>query len=85
MVRYGAKESGFIVYRNQWWRLLSCIMLHGGIFHIIPNGAIQVCASVVIFIGNTVVCLVSCLIYLIFHPSAAVFTTIPCSCAWVAT
>jgi membrane associated rhomboid family serine protease len=34
------------VYKNQWWRLLSSIMLHGGIFHIIPNGAIQVSTGV---------------------------------------
>lgn len=42
MVRFGAKETGMIVYKNQWWRLLSSTMLHGGIFHMIPNGAIQV-------------------------------------------
>ena len=42
MVRFGAKEAGLIVYKNEWWRLLSAVMLHGGIFHIIPNGAIQV-------------------------------------------
>eukprot|EP01032_Pedospumella_encystans_P021264 gene21264-24131_t len=41
MVRFGAKEAGLIVYKNEWWRLLSSIMLHGGILHIIPNGAIQ--------------------------------------------
>lgn len=41
MVRFGAKEAGLIVWKNEWWRLLSSIMLHGGIFHIIPNGAIQ--------------------------------------------
>jgi len=42
MVRFGAKEAGLIVWKNEWWRLLSSIMLHGGILHIIPNGAIQV-------------------------------------------
>lgn len=46
MVRFGAKEAGMIVYKNQWWRLLSSVMLHGGIFHMIPNGAIQVCSSI---------------------------------------
>jgi hypothetical protein len=42
MVRWGAKETGLIVYKNEGWRLLSSVMLHGGIFHMIPNGAIQV-------------------------------------------
>lgn len=45
MVRFGAKEAGLIVYKNEWWRLLSSVMLHGGIFHMIPNGAIQVFPS----------------------------------------
>lgn len=48
MVRFGAKETGMIVYKNQWWRLLSSIMLHGGIFHMIPNGAIQVSNKIAI-------------------------------------
>mmetsp|Transcript_5243 Transcript_5243/g.8493 ORF Transcript_5243/g.8493 Transcript_5243/m.8493 type:complete len:441 (+) Transcript_5243:39-1361(+) len=41
MVLFGAKEAGLIVLKDEWWRLLSSVMLHGGIFHIIPNGAIQ--------------------------------------------
>lgn len=41
MVRYGAKEAGLIVVKNEWWRLIASIMLHGGIWHIIPNVAIQ--------------------------------------------
>lgn len=41
MVRYGAKEAALIVYDDQWWRLFSSTMLHAGIFHLIPNVAIQ--------------------------------------------
>eukprot|EP00981_Chlorochromonas_danica_P002661 scaffold521_cov177-Ochromonas_danica.AAC.15 len=41
MVRFGAKEAGLIVVKNEWWRLISCIMLHAGIFHLLPNVAIQ--------------------------------------------
>ena len=41
MVRFGAKESALIVDKNQWWRLISSIMLHAGFLHIIPNVAIQ--------------------------------------------
>jgi rhomboid protease GluP len=42
MVVYGAKEAALIVYEKEWWRLLSTIMLHAGIYHIIPNVLIQV-------------------------------------------
>lgn len=42
MVRWGAKETGLIVIKNEWWRLLSAVMLHAGILHILSNVAIQV-------------------------------------------
>lgn len=42
MVRFGAKESGLIVIKDEWWRLLSATMLHAGIWHYVPNAAIQV-------------------------------------------
>ena len=41
MVRFGAKESALIVYKNEYWRLLSSIMLHAGVIHIVPNVLIQ--------------------------------------------
>ena len=47
LVRYGAKETALIILENEWWRLLASIMLHGGIWHIIPNVAIQVLIPIV--------------------------------------
>jgi membrane associated rhomboid family serine protease len=41
LVRYGAKYAGLIVYRNQWWRLVSPIALHAGVIHIVCNVFIQ--------------------------------------------
>lgn len=41
LVRFGAKESALIVWKNEYWRLLSSIMLHAGVIHIVPNVAIQ--------------------------------------------
>lgn len=41
MVRFGAKESALIVYKDEYWRLLSSIMLHAGVIHIVPNVLIQ--------------------------------------------
>jgi hypothetical protein len=41
-VRYGAKEAALILYRHEWWRLISPIFLHAGVLHILSNGIIQV-------------------------------------------
>jgi len=41
MVRFGAKDAGLILYRKQWWRLFSPIMLHAGVIHLISNVLIQ--------------------------------------------
>mmetsp|Transcript_17383 Transcript_17383/g.23904 ORF Transcript_17383/g.23904 Transcript_17383/m.23904 type:complete len:443 (-) Transcript_17383:753-2081(-) len=41
LVRFGAKEAALIVDEAQWWRLVSPIMVHAGILHILPNVAIQ--------------------------------------------
>ena len=41
LVRYGAKETALIKYHGQWWRLISPIMLHAGIIHLVSNVFIQ--------------------------------------------
>lgn len=41
MVRFGAKQAALIIVRGEWWRVLSSIMLHAGIMHIVPNVLIQ--------------------------------------------
>lgn len=33
----GALEVDKIVHRHQAWRLISCIWLHAGVFHILAN------------------------------------------------
>lgn len=43
LVNFGAKEAGLIVKRGEWWRCVTSIFLHAGIFHILSNGIIQVC------------------------------------------
>lgn len=45
MVRFGAKETAMIVDLNEWWRLATPIFIHAGMFHIIPNVAVQVCVK----------------------------------------
>ncbi len=37
LVRLGAKYGPLMVYRGQWWRLVTAMFLHAGIFHIGMN------------------------------------------------
>lgn len=37
LVRLGAKFGPLIVYRGEWWRLVTAMFLHAGIFHIGMN------------------------------------------------
>lgn len=41
MVRFGAKDTSLILYKQQWWRLFSPIFLHAGVIHILSNVLIQ--------------------------------------------
>ena len=41
LVRYGAKFAALIVYKKQWWRLVSPMALHAGVIHLICNVFIQ--------------------------------------------
>lgn len=41
MVRFGAKDAGLILYKRQWWRLFSPIMLHAGAIHLVSNVLVQ--------------------------------------------
>lgn len=33
----GALDVHQVVYRHQGWRLMTCMWLHGGVFHILAN------------------------------------------------
>lgn len=37
LLRLGAKSSALIFYRGEWWRLVTAIFLHAGLFHIGMN------------------------------------------------
>jgi len=41
LVEWGAKDAALIVYRGQWWRLISPIIMHAGIIHLLSNALIQ--------------------------------------------
>ncbi len=41
LIEWGAKESSLIVYRSQWWRMFSPIIMHAGIVHLLSNMIIQ--------------------------------------------
>jgi len=37
----GAKNAAKVLYRDEWWRLLSTLLLHGGLVHFSLNALIQ--------------------------------------------
>ena len=41
LVIWGAKETGLMKYKGEWWRLISPIMLHAGVLHLLSNAFIQ--------------------------------------------
>ena len=40
LVTLGAKHTGRIIWRSEWWRLLTASWLHGGLVHLILNVAL---------------------------------------------
>jgi membrane associated rhomboid family serine protease len=41
LVIQGAKVTALVVYRGQWWRLLTPLLLHAGLIHLVVNLGIQ--------------------------------------------
>jgi membrane associated rhomboid family serine protease len=41
LVKWGAKDAALIIYRHQWWRLFTPIILHAGVIHLLSNVLIQ--------------------------------------------
>jgi membrane associated rhomboid family serine protease len=37
LVKLGALDSSRVVHNHQGWRLITCIWLHAGVFHILAN------------------------------------------------
>ncbi len=37
MVEWGANDGGRLVLRHEYWRLLACVFLHGGLLHLLVN------------------------------------------------
>jgi len=37
LVDFGAKYGPYILYRGEWWRLITAAFLHGGLLHILMN------------------------------------------------
>ena len=41
LVEWGAKDTALIVYRDEWWRIFTPIMMHAGVLHLLSNTLIQ--------------------------------------------
>jgi len=41
MLDFGAQQGGFIIYENQWWRLVTAMFVHAGIIHLACNVYVQ--------------------------------------------
>ena len=76
LVEWGAKDTALIVYRGDWWRILTPIMMHAGVLHLLSNALIQlrVGGYLNIVFGN----MTFCLVYLL----SGVFGNI-CSCIFI--
>ena len=59
LIKYGAKDAELIMNNFEYWRLLSAIMLHAGVYHLLANISLQILISgyleqtwgVIIFFG----------------------------------
>ena len=38
---FGAKQGGLIIYKGEWWRLITPVFLHAGVVHIVMNVYLQ--------------------------------------------
>lgn len=45
LIRFGAKDSELIIQHMEYWRLLSAIMLHAGVYHLLSNVFLQLIIS----------------------------------------
>lgn len=41
LIRFGAKDAALIIYKGEWWRLFTPILLHGSVLHLAGNVLIQ--------------------------------------------
>ena len=44
LVRFGAKELSVMMYKNEWWRLITAIFINAGVWQLLSNVFIQVCS-----------------------------------------
>ena len=45
LIRFGAKDAELVARNGEYWRLLSAIMLHAGIYHLLGNISLQILIS----------------------------------------
>lgn len=41
LIRFGAKDAALIIYKGEWWRLFTPMLLHGSVLHLLGNVLIQ--------------------------------------------
>lgn len=45
LIRFGAKDAELIIKSKEYWRLISAIMLHAGVYHLLGNVTLQLIIS----------------------------------------
>jgi membrane associated rhomboid family serine protease len=76
LIKWGAKSTVLILYRNQWWRLFTPIMLHGGVIHLLSNTLIQ------LRVGGYLNIIFNNYIFFLIYLLSGVFGNI-CSCIFL--